>query len=104
METSDIAYAVDGREMVGRLLAAIRTVLQDTHLPHIASAELARALNESEMSFGRDPIDARELAARLRQYDIRPRLLRHGNDVFRGYTCGDFKDAFCRYLPSTSQA
>jgi hypothetical protein len=46
----------------------------------------------------RDPIEARELAARLRPCDIQPRLLRHGNDVFRGYRRTDFDDAFVRYL------
>jgi hypothetical protein len=49
---------------------------------------------------GREPIDARELAAQLRDYDIRPRLLRHGNEVFRGYRRGDCGDAFGPYVPS----
>ena len=81
-----------------RLLDAIRTVLAAKRQPQIGSAELARAINETEMSPARDLIDVRALAARLRPFDVQPRLLRHGNEVFRGYRCADFADAFVRYL------
>ena len=90
----------DDRSPGVRLLEAIRAVLERTGRSQIASAELALALNRSDMSIGSEPIDARELAARLRGYDVQPRLLRSGNDVFRGYRSGDFADAFTRYLPS----
>lgn len=83
-----------------RLLEAIRTVFERTDRSQIASAELALAVNESELALGPEPIDARELAARLREFDIRPRLLRRGNDVFRGYCRADFQDPFDRYLPA----
>ena len=85
-----------------RLLDAIRIVLASKRQSQIGSAELARAINETETWPTRDPIDARELAARLRPYDIQPRLLRHGNEVFRGYRCADFEDAFVRYLDPVS--
>jgi hypothetical protein len=66
----------------------------------IASAELAVAVNGTELTLGPEPIDVRDLAARLREYDIRPCLLRHGNEVFRGYRRADFEDAFSRYVPT----
>ena len=91
----------DDRSPGVRLLEAIQTVLQESDRSQIASAELAVAINVSDVSFGPEPIDARELAARLREYDIRPRPIRRGNDVFRGYCRTDFDDAFTRYLPTT---
>ena len=75
------------------------TLSQLLKLPADDRAELAMALSASYMSIGAERIDARELAARLRGYDIQPRLLRSGNDIFRGYRSGDFADAFTRYLP-----
>jgi hypothetical protein len=81
-----------------RLLDAIQTVLAAKRQSQIGSAELARAINDSEVWPTRDPIDTRELAARLRPFDVQPRLLRHGNEVFRGYRCEEFADAFVRYL------
>jgi Protein of unknown function (DUF3631) len=87
-----------------RLLDAIRTVLVAKRQSQIGSAELALAINDSEMWPTRDLIDVRELAARLRPFDVQPRLLRHGNEVFRGYRCEDFADAFVRYLnPAASE-
>jgi len=93
--------AADDRSPGVRTLEAVRVVLRETDRSQIASAELALAINESELWLGADPIDARELAVRLREFDIRPRPLRRGNDVFRGYCCSDFQDAFARYLPAT---
>ena len=81
-----------------RLLDAIRIVLESKHQSQIGSSELARAISDTEMWPTRDPVDTRELAARLRAYDIQARLLRHGNEVFRGYQCADFDDAFARYM------
>jgi len=93
--------AADDRNPGVRLLEAIRAVLLErSDRKQIASAELATAVNESDPSFGADPIDVREIAVRLREFDIRPRPLRRGNDVFRGYCRSDFEDAFGRYLPT----
>jgi hypothetical protein len=92
----------DERSPGTRLLAAIRAVLERTARAQVASAELAVAVNESDLSLGGEPIAARELAARLREFEVCPRLLRHGNDVFRGYRRSDFDDAFRRYLPGVS--
>jgi len=38
------------------------------------------------------------LADLLRPFGIRPKSLRHGDDVDKGYKRSDFKDAWSRYL------
>jgi hypothetical protein len=44
------------------------------------------------------PLDSRGLARRLREYGIRPKLIRLGTPI-RGYDAADFIDAWERYLP-----
>jgi hypothetical protein len=85
-----------------RLLETMRLVIGSKQQSQISSAELARAISDSETWPTKDAIDARELAARLRPYAIHPRLLRHGNEVFRGYRAADFDDAFARYLQAST--
>ncbi len=46
------------------------------------------------------PLDARGLARRLAGYEIKPKLVRIGETVSRGYTRADLWDAWCRYLGS----
>ncbi len=46
------------------------------------------------------PLTDRGLAVRLRAYGIKPKLLRIGSAVSRGYRKEDFLDAWRRYLPS----
>ena len=41
----------------------------------------------------------RELAVRLRAYSIKPKLVRIGSNVARGYRREDFAEAWRRYLP-----
>ena len=47
-----------------------------------------------------EPIDARGLASRLSKYGIGPKAQRQGESVFRGYSLGQFVDAWERYLPT----
>lgn len=44
------------------------------------------------------PLDDRGLAARLRPYDIKPKYVRVGDTVLRGYVRTDMHDAWARYL------
>jgi Protein of unknown function (DUF3631) len=50
------------------------------------------------------PLDARVLARRLRPYDIRPRVIRIGEETPRGYERSDFADRWARYLPAPPSA
>ena len=45
------------------------------------------------------PITDRGLARLLNGYEIKPKLVRIGGDVARGYAREDFHDAWKRYLP-----
>jgi Protein of unknown function (DUF3631) len=46
------------------------------------------------------PLDDRGLARWLAKYDIKPRLIRNGDQVLRGYNRADFYDAWARYCPA----
>jgi hypothetical protein len=48
------------------------------------------------------PLTDRGLAERLRPYGIKPKNIRIGTVVNRGYSRGDFLDTWSRYLPSVS--
>lgn len=44
------------------------------------------------------PLDARGLARRLDAYQVKPRVLRDGDDVFKGYDADDLHDPWTRYV------
>jgi hypothetical protein len=46
------------------------------------------------------PLTDRGLAGRLRQYDIKPKVIRVGTSTPRGYERADFLDAWKRYADS----
>ena len=50
------------------------------------------------------PIDARSLASRLRPYGIRPKNVRIGGQVPKGYDRADLHDAWIRYLSEPAMA
>jgi len=89
-----------------RLLGDVRTVLAGAD--RMSSADLVAGLVELPEApwgswYGRT-LSQRDLARLLRRYDIRPRLLRIGAAVFRGYEAADSHDAWSRYLPPTVSA
>lgn len=45
------------------------------------------------------PLDERGLAVRLRRYEIRPKPIRFGDRLARGYERAELADAWARYLP-----
>lgn len=86
-----------------QLLARIRRALGEIHKDRIPSADLVRALTEQDDAHD-GTLDMRRLARALETFEIQPRLIRAGSAVFRGYTRGDFTDAFVRYLPPDDEA
>src|SRR5262249_2596470 len=48
------------------------------------------------------PITGRQLAALLREFDIKPKTVRRGVETDKGYKREWFEDAFARYLPPRS--
>jgi hypothetical protein len=84
-----------------RLLADLRIVFGDaSEMPSKAILAALSALPESPWGDVRGkPIDERGLANRLRQYGVRPKVLRIGTQTPRGYAKADLIDAWSRYLP-----
>jgi hypothetical protein len=87
-----------------RLLADLRTVFGDETEMH-SKAILAAlvALPESPWADMRGkPLDERGLAHRLRQYAVRPKVIKIGTHTPRGYAKADLIDAWSRYLAPLS--
>lgn len=92
------------RETLGvKLLADLRTIFDKHQAEHLATATILEDLNALDESPWGDirgkALDARGLSRRLRKYEIKPRPIRSGSDVFRGYSRDDLDDAWARYLP-----
>ncbi len=84
-----------------RLLADLREVFADLDaMSTDAILDALKALDESPWGDLRGkPLNARGLANRLRQYEVRSKVVRIGGSTPRGYTREDLYDAWNRYLP-----
>jgi hypothetical protein len=88
-----------------RLLADLRQVFGP--LDEMRTADILVHLNRlSEAPWGDlgkgKQLDARGLALRLREYDVEPTVLRFGDSQARGYTRASFKEAWDRYLKTST--
>lgn len=89
-----------------RLLADIRQAFADEegHFDKLSTDSLLSRLKAVEDAPWGDlrgkELDARTLAKLLGPYEIKPKTLRTGQCVFKGYERGDFQEAWLRYLPS----
>ena len=85
-----------------RLLADIRTVFTDRDRDSLATGDLLASLHDLDESPWGDlrgkPLDARGLAQRLREYDVKRTQIRVGERTAKGYRSEDFADAWERYL------
>lgn len=85
-----------------RLLADLKQVFGDRD--RLSTIELLHALNELEESPWGDlrgkPLDARGLSNRLRRYGVKPKPVRVGSEVVKGYAAEDLHDPWGRYLPA----
>lgn len=84
-----------------RLLGDIRAVFGEREV--LATESILSSLQMLDESNWSDikgkPLNDRGLASRLRQYEIKPRVVRLGTGTARGYLRSDFVDAWRRYLP-----
>jgi hypothetical protein len=84
-----------------RLLSDLRIVFGNAE--QMTTATILSALREMPEAPWNDikgrPLDDRRLAGRLRQYGIKPRVVRIGGATPRGYRREDFFDSWKRYLP-----
>jgi putative DNA primase/helicase len=89
------------------LLSDLRDYFADGGLDIAFTAEVLRVLGTKderpwpEFNKGK-PISARQLAALLKPFGIRPKEIRRGTEVDRGYRREWFDDAFARYVPAPS--
>jgi putative DNA primase/helicase len=91
------------------LLRDIRDIADElgkVGIDHIRSTELVNKLGNmsdrpwAEMAYTGKPISQPQLAKLLKAYHIKPRNIRFGGDIFKGYEFASFATAF-RYIPST---
>lgn len=101
-----VALVADGKEAepsLGiRLLNDLRTVFDDAN--ELSSKSVLQALHSIDEAPWSDirgkPLDERGLSYRLRQYGIKPKVIRIGESTPRGYARADLVDVWARYLPS----
>ena len=88
-----------------RLLADIRDVFDEQGVARIASAALAAALHEIEESpwaeWHGKPVTTAAIARLLSDYEIKPKVIRIGDETPRGYRREQFEDPWERYLSET---
>jgi hypothetical protein len=84
-----------------RLLADCRTAFEGK--PNLDTAELLAILRADPEApwdtHGTNGLTGRSLAQLLKEFDIKGRKIRRGDDQRRGYVAADFADAWNRYLP-----
>ncbi len=89
-----------------RLLADLREVFGE-HDAMSTEAVLTALRSMDEAPWGDlkgKPLDARGLAARLRQYGVKSANVRIGDSVPKGYLRTDLHDPWARYLPTTRES
>jgi hypothetical protein len=89
-----------------RLLAALRTVFADQSA--LATTAILEAVNgDDELPFGGwrkgDGLDGRGLARLLKPYGVKPRAIRLGDAVAKGYRRDQLEEPWERYLPPTRE-
>jgi Protein of unknown function (DUF3631) len=105
--TALIKEARDVEPSLGiRLLADLKTVFGDAE--QMTTDAILRALHGMAEAPWNDlrgkPLNDRGLATRLRQYSIKPKVIRIGEATPRGYTRESFFDAWQAYIPPPSAA
>lgn len=89
------------------LLSNIKEIFEEKQIDRITTAELIKALCADEewnwATYNRGlPIKPRQLANRLKAYDIHSKSIRFISDVAKGYGREQFTEAFNRYTLSLS--
>ena len=82
------------------LLADLRAVFASSD--KLTTEHILEALTELDESPWADlrgkPLDARGLSRRLAKYDVKPKTIRIGDRVAKGYAAADLTDSWSRYL------
>jgi len=87
-------------ELPTRLLSDIRNHLVDTKDSRISSTSMVQILKADETAPWEDMrLTPAKVASMLAPYKIKPRDMRIGCKILRGYDSTQFEDSFERYLP-----
>ena len=92
-----VGRGLDAQTIGVLLLADIKATFEQRGLDRLSSEELVRALQDIEES-NWEWVTKNNLARKLRPFGVRPREIRVGDRVPRGYLLEDFSDPFLRYL------
>ncbi|MGI9085994.1 MAG: DUF3631 domain-containing protein [Aeromicrobium sp.] len=88
------------------LLRDLREVFQAADADKVSTEDVLEALVEMDESPWGDirgkELDARSLSRRLAKYGIKPKNIRTGERVVKGYETTDLHDAWSRYLPQVA--
>lgn len=95
--------------MPTQLLSDIKKVFDSIKADKISSTDLVNTLcsdNEAPWKTYNqgDPISQRQLASKLRNFDIKSQDIRFGDVNLKGYYKKSFTDAFARYIPTNLSA
>jgi len=96
-----VTLARDSRGGLGvKLLDDLRTVFGNEQSMRTETIlEALCAMDESPWADLRGkPLNARGLSYRLGKYEVKPKVIRNGSDVFRGYERAELVDVWVRYL------
>jgi hypothetical protein len=101
-----VGAAKDAEPSLGvRLLADLKTLFDTSTLSALPTEVILRRLIELPEApwgdLGGKPITDRTLASRLRQYGIRSKVIRVGDQTPRGYAKEDLHDVWLRYVPGS---
>lgn len=104
-----VAESAEGAPSIGvMLLRDLRVIFREANADKLGTEELLESLNEMDESPWGDirgkELDARALSRRLNKYGVKPKNLRVGGTVLKGYEAADLHDAWSRYLPPADSA
>jgi putative DNA primase/helicase len=90
------------------LLSDIQEIFEEKQIDRISTAELIKELCSDDekpwASYNRGlPIKPRQIANKLRGYDIQSKTIRIGYETPKGFEKSQFEDAFFRYIPSSPE-
>jgi hypothetical protein len=96
LSISDLGSKSEGVQ----LLECIREIFNATKNENLWSREIVSGINKrfEQRWQGQGPITARIMAVILQQFGIRPKDIRIGQKVNKGYAKADFIDSWNRYL------
>jgi hypothetical protein len=86
-----------------RLLADLQTVFRQQKAEELTTKTILAALHVLEGAPWNDlkgkPLSDNQLGRRVANYGVKPKNVRFGDKVLKGYTRADFEDVWRRYLP-----